>query len=253
MPTIQTVATIESGPAKAGAAEFNRALVEMRAGVAQTKTALDSVNSTFSIFRNVARGAAVGMAVEVAKAAISARDEFVRLQIRLESIAGSATAGAATFEKLKIAAADARVPTAELTEAYTVMARALREKKMSEDDAIRSLALMAKALQISGATAQETEQAFQMLARGFVQGRFGVEQFFAIAGRHGRNATPARQVHAGNPSLGRNGQDLRRNDRRRFAECRRSHRRALRQNTEDDRRGVFPPVGQHQREDGRRR
>jgi tape measure domain-containing protein len=177
MPTITTAAAIDSRQALAGARQFNDALASMRGGVAQTASALTRLNGALAFACSGFVGFAV---VAAARATIGAADEYTRLKIRLDAVAGSANAGAALLAKLNAEAKAAQVPASVLTGAYADMARALREKGRSENDGIQALGLLAKAMTASGASTDQQRQAVEALSDGFVRGRFNAETFFRL-------------------------------------------------------------------------
>lgn len=176
MPIV-TVATIESAAATAGAAVFNRALDSMRAGIAQTNASLDRMTGASSLLRGAF--ASLGAALTV-KSVVDAADEYTRLKLQLESLKGSAEAGAETLTKIREAARNARVPTSDLASAFVAMSFSLKDNNRTEAEGIRSLELLAKAMTASGATIEQTRGALDSLQTGFIRGRFDMRQFFGL-------------------------------------------------------------------------
>lgn len=175
--TIGTVATIDSGPAKAGAEVFNSALSSMRDGVVKTSQAIDSMTGATALLRT---GFGLLVGAFAVKEIISAADEYTRLKVRLESLTGSAQAGAEVLHSIKDAARDARVPAADLADAYGKIVGQLKDHNMSSQQAVDSLGLMSKAVQLGGGDAAAAARANEIYANSFVHGRVEMRQFFTL-------------------------------------------------------------------------
>lgn len=174
---VTTQAVIDSNPAKLGAQAFNDALASMRDGVVKTGQSLDK----FTGIASTVRGAFVAMAGAIAaKGIIDAMDDYTRLKVRLEGVTGSAEAGAAALAKIKAAAKDSRTPSADLADAFGKIAGTLKENNLTQDDAIRSFALLSKSMQLGGATTDQVKGALDALSRSFAAGRFEGRQFITL-------------------------------------------------------------------------
>ena len=174
---IEVVASINSTAATAGAATFNAALSSMRSGVAATGKAIQSLQSSFFSLKGAIGAVAAVAAVEKA---VALADSYQLLQTRLAATSGSAGGAARTLEALSQAAGRAHVPVADLAAAYGDMAAALKEKGRSEAQGIGSLEALTNAAKASGATNEQTADAYRSLASAVNSGRIEMGQFFDL-------------------------------------------------------------------------
>lgn len=181
MGTVTTYAVIDSEGARVGALKFNEAINSMRQGATAGKAAVGGMQTqilalagAYLSFHTVVAGA---------KAIIKAADDFTLLRTRIAAVSGSAEVGEKTLSDLSSAADRAHVPVESLADAYAGMARRLQEKGRSETDGVRSLELLSKSMTASGASAQQTAQAYALLTNGVNSGRIEVRAFFELVER----------------------------------------------------------------------
>lgn len=176
--TIEIIATINSDGARRGADQLNRSLQSASGNVARFDRGIVSLNRALG-----AAGAfmAARAILNVGKAAISAADDFTRLEARLNAIGtGGFTAGQ-VMEAVADAANRARVPVNDLTDVYARNAAALERLGYNQSEAIRIAETLSKLGTLSGGSAASVSAALFQLSQAFNSGTLRGEEFNSIA------------------------------------------------------------------------
>jgi tape measure domain-containing protein len=175
--SITVQAVIDSAPAVAGAQQYNRAVSSMRDATSGAASQLDKMTGATGLLRASLGTLSAAFAV---KGIVEAADAYTILKTKLETITGSSEAGASALSKIKQVAKDSRTSSTDLADAFSKMAVGLKENNISQDTAISSLGTLSKAMQLSGASTDQTREAMDGYANAFIRGRFEGRQFLGL-------------------------------------------------------------------------
>lgn len=176
--TIEIVATINSDGAKRGAAQLNSALASSSGHVKRFDSSILSVNRALGLLGGFM---AVRTLVNAGKAAISAADDFTRLEARLNAIGTGGYTAQQVMDAVGDAANRARVPVNDLTDVYARNAAALGRLGYSQSEAVRIAETLSKLGTLSGGSAQSVSAAMFQLSQAFNSGTFRGEEFNSVA------------------------------------------------------------------------
>ncbi|MBA4130049.1 MAG: hypothetical protein C0519_01345 [Hyphomicrobium sp.] len=176
--TLEIIATINSDGARRGAAELNRALDGSRGHVERFDRSLFNANRALVAFGGVMAAKAL---LDVGKAAISAADDFTRLEARLNAIGTGGSSAQEIMAAIGNAADRARVPVNDLTDVYARNAAALERLGYNQTEAVRIAETLSKLGTLSGGSAQSVTAALFQLSQAFNSGTLRGEEFNSIA------------------------------------------------------------------------
>lgn len=176
--TIEIVATINSDGAKRGAAELNRALDSSQRHVERFDRGILNVNRALSAFAGFLTIRAL---TNVGRAAISAADDFTRLEARLTALGTGGFTALEVMEAIGDAADRARVPVNDLTDVYARNSVALERLGYSQAEAVRVAETLSKLGTLSGASAESVSKALFQISQGLNAGALRGEEFNSMA------------------------------------------------------------------------
>lgn len=180
---------IETGGARAGAAEFNTLLAQMRSNVRRTESDIRAssggISSAFFGIKGaiaaLAGIAVVGTLAKVAKEVVTVGDAFQLLKARLALSSTGENSPDALLSGIAAAADRARVPVNDLTNVYARNADALKKLGYTEEEQIRVTETLAKIGGLSGRSAAEQSAAFLQLSQAISSGKFQGDEFRSVA------------------------------------------------------------------------
>jgi tape measure domain-containing protein len=138
---------------------------------------MESVNRTFVAARGALTAVAGSM---VARELISYADAWTLLQGRLRLVTGSAAELSDITDQLTFVANESGVALEATADLYTRLARATEETGLSQRELIATTEALTRATVISGASAQEAENALRQLAQGMASGTLRGEELNSV-------------------------------------------------------------------------
>lgn len=119
-------------------------------------------------------------------AIIQAVDDMTRLEARLKLSEGSAMGAATAMEGIKRIAEESAAPIRDVAAAYVRFSGSIGKLGVSQEQSLRFTDALAKALKLSGATAEETGAVMRQLSQAFNKGKLSGDEFVTVSEAGGR-------------------------------------------------------------------
>lgn len=162
---------------------LNDRLRELRESMNSSRTVAERLGGAFgNLGALIAGGALARGLASVSRLA----DSLSQLEGRLRLVEGSQQAANERLAQLAAVANRARVPVADVADAYAKMAGSIRAAGGSTQQAVEFNEALALALKTSGASAQEAGAVMRQLGQALQRGRLQGDEFVSVAENGGR-------------------------------------------------------------------